>query len=116
MKYTARFTFYYYDEWDTTLCNIYDILVEANSHFEALEAAKEILAGETKTYSSPGSTDFVSLIDENGVIYILSNGQLVVLPKKDYDKLPKSFCSNGETFFVVDRDKIPKKCFPEMRF
>lgn len=112
MKYTARFVFHHYDEFDTTLADIYDILVETDSPSEALKVAKEIFMKETKIYSSPGSTDFVSLTDENGVIYILSNGQLIVLPKEDYDKLPKRFCSNGETFFVVGKDKIPKMRFP----
>lgn len=112
MKYTARLVFYHYDEFDTTLANVYDILVEADGPSEALESAQEILAEETKIYSSPGSTDFVSLTDENSVVYILSNGQLAMLPKEDYDKLPKTFCNTGETFFVVDRDKIPKMHFP----
>lgn len=111
MKYTARFVFYYYDEFDTTLANIYDILVETNSPPEALKAAEEILTEKIKIYSSPGSTDFVSLTNANEVIYILSNGQLVVLPKKDYNKLPKSFCNTGETFFAVGEDQIPKMRF-----
>lgn len=111
MKYIARFVFYHYDEFDTTLANIYDILVETNSPSEALKAAEEIFPEKTKISSSPGNTDFVSLTDENEVIYIRLNDQLVVLPRKDYDKLPKSFCDT-ETFFIIGKDRIPKMRFP----
>jgi hypothetical protein len=127
MKYVARFVFFYYDEFDTTQANVYDILVEADSPSAALENAMEILPELTKAYS-PGPTDFISLTDENGVIYVSSlarkgyygeslplssSSQLVILPKEAHDKLPKTFCNTGETFFVVDSsDKLPKMRFP----
>ncbi|MEW6408256.1 MAG: hypothetical protein AB1465_06235 [Patescibacteria group bacterium] len=111
MKYIARFVFYHYDEFDTTLANIYDILIEADQPSEALKIGRKIVSEQTEIYSSPGNTDFVSLTDENGVISVLSNGQLVILPKEDYDKLPRSFCNTGETFFIVEQDKIPKMRF-----
>lgn len=113
MKYTTRFVFYHYDEFDTTLANIYDILVEADQPSEALKIGGKIVLEQTKIYSSPGNTDFVSLTDENGVVYVLSNDQLILLPQENHDKLPKTFCNTGETFFVVDKDRIPKMRFPE---
>lgn len=128
MKYTARFVFWYYDEFDTTLANIYDILVEADSPSVALEIAMEILPELTRMYSMPDGTNFISLTDENGIIYVSSwsqkdyygerlplssSTQLVILPKENHDKLPKTFCNTGETFFVVDsKDKLPKMRFP----
>lgn len=112
MKWTARFVFWYYDEFDTTLANIYDVLVEAKSPSEAFEVAEKIVSEQTKIYSWPGATDFVSLKDENEVVYVLSNNRLVVLPEENYSKLPKTFCSTGETFFVIGSDKIARMRFP----
>ena len=130
MKYTARFVSWSYDEFDTTLANVYDILVEADSPPAALEIAKGVISEKTKVYSCPGGTDFISLTDKNGIIYVLSlsrkgyygeslplspSSQLVILPKEAHDKLPKTFCNTGETFFVIDGDKIPKMRFPSPR-
>lgn len=108
MKYTARFVFYHYDEFDTTLANIYDILVQANNPAEAFKKAEDVLAEQIKIYSFPGSVDFISLIDENKTIYVLSKRKLVVISEEDYEKLPKKFCDTGETFFVVEKDKNVK--------
>ncbi len=48
MKYTARFIFYHYDEFDTTLANIYDILIEANQPSEALKIGRKIVSEQTE--------------------------------------------------------------------
>ncbi len=51
------------------------------------------------------------MTDENGIVYVLSNDQLILLPQENHDKLPKTFCNTGETFFVVDKDEYPKCVF-----
>jgi len=114
MKYTARFVFWHYDEFDTTLANIYDIAVITNDPDEALKTAQERLERETANYSNPGSTDLISITDESGVMRVSSNGQLILLPEKDYDKLPESFCNTGETFFIIDETGVRMR-FPKPR-
>ena len=115
MKYTVRFVFYYYDEFDTTLCNIYDVSVNSDNPLDAYNIADDIVLEKTKNYSNPGDTYFISLTDENGVIYVFSKNQMIVLPKDKYEDLPKSFCSNGQTFYTVDEKKEVKFRLPETK-
>lgn len=112
MKYIVRFALYFCDEFDTNCANIYDILVEEARPSLAIKIGKVIVEEEAATYYWPGEIKFISLTDENGSVYVLSNDRLILLPKEDHDKLPKKFCEN-ETFFVVGIDRIPKMYFPE---
>ena len=99
MKYTARFVFYYYDEFNVTFCNIYDITIRENSPLEAIKSAEKIVKLASRHYDAPNNIYFISLTDEKGAIYVLSKNQPVILPEECYEKLPKSFCKNKEIFF-----------------
>lgn len=129
MKYKVRFVFYYYDEFDTTLANIYDVIVRATNPYEALDIAEKIVLAETRKYRWPGYTEFISLTDENELVYVSSlvpknyfgvrlpiplDNRLVVLRSEDYKKLPKTFCFSGETFFIIDEDKVMKMGFSKI--
>lgn len=112
MKYIARFVFYYYDEFDTTCANIYDILIEAAFPYQAFKIGKAIVECEAKKYYWPGQIEFISLREKNRKkIYVLSNNRLVELPKKEWNRLPTKFCHNRETFFFIVKDRVPKMCF-----
>lgn len=88
MMYIVRIVVWYYDEFDTTLCDIYDIALTAQSETEAQQRAEERLALEPK-HSNPGRTEFIGIVSN----------------RADYENLPKDFCSNGQTFFAINMDK-----------
>lgn len=103
-KYIARFVSFYYDEWDATCCDIHDIKVSASNPGHAFSIAKK-RAEKIRQHYSPGPTNnFISLISEFNEIYIFSDGYLVALSKEDYKEIPNSFCSNSETYFIIDVD------------
>lgn len=87
MKYIVRIVVYYYDEFDTTLCDIYDVALTAQNASEATSRAQDRVSLEPK-HASPGSTDLVGAVSNQA----------------DYKNLPKIFCSNGQTFFSIDMD------------
>jgi len=132
MKYAVRFVLYWYDVFDTTNTNIYDVIVKAPNPDFALALAVTIFKETKEIYNYPNRYNkvrFISVTDEKGEIYVsklspqnhyygedlpLENQwfklpELIKVPKEDHGKLPKKFCFDGETFFVIyAHEMIPK--------